>query len=444
MNVCPQCGRENAPTARVCEHCQASLDEGAAPTPRLLAGIQGLIPAEPIISTGRLREDEPPEPAVVEPETPVVEDEPEARVEKEDRESEPTVELETPAEEETEQVEQIPPSEPESPVQGRHPVWIPVFEAAPEPEKIVAEMAAEDEHAKSFPIVLARPTAIVLPRQDSEPSWLLGIIALVLVSTILLGYFFSPDESARAPRRPAVESTYTTIELLPNQPRVLLAWDYEPTTQGEMQLLAQPIIRHLRLKRARIANVSLRPTGPAVAADAIALADSQLPLGAQVAQPPAVQLGFIPGDAAALRAISQSPAEAANLPEFRAQELGMDAGETLEAFDLIIEFSAETAASREWIEQIASRQNTPMIIAASGAVAPTLRPYEQTGQIAALLSGYPDALAYEQLMGLDGPASAQQSAQTWLSLLFVGLVIALTVRSIRARPLSTNSERNEL
>ena len=444
MIVCPQCGRENAANALVCEHCHAPLDMGSAPAPRLLAQIQGLIPAEPIISTGRLREDEPEDGAEAlhqaqeEPPAtslPVVK----VRVEEEDREPAPAVEPETPAEAEIEQAEPAPRIEPERSARGRHPVWIPAFEVEPEPEKGVTEMAAEDEHVESFPIVLARPAPLAIRRRP-EPTWLLGAIAVALVAAILLATLFSPDESAPAPRRPAVEAAYTTIELLPNRPRVLLAWDYDPTTQGEMQLLAQPLVRHLRLKRARIANVSLRPLGPAVAADAIALADAQLPPGAQAAQPPAVQLGFIPGDAAALRAISQSPAETANLSEYRTQELGMAADETLEAFDLIIEFSAETATSREWIEQIASRQNTPMIIAASGAVAPTLRPYEQTGQIAALLSGYPDALAYEQLMGQKGPASAQQSAQTWLSLLFAGLVIVLVVRAIRDWPLSTNSD----
>ena len=128
---------------------------------------------------------------------------------------------------------------------------------------------------------------------------------------------------------------------------------------------------------------------------------------------------------------------------YSAQDGGLDADETLEAFDLIIEFSAETAASREWIEQIASRQDTPMIIAASGAVAPTLRPYEQTGQIAALLSGYPDALAYEQILGQDGPASKQQSAQTWLSLLLVGLVIVLIIRSSESPRIDCSPRRGD-
>ena len=37
------------------------LDANGVPAPRLLAQIQGLIPAEPIISSGQLRGDEPPE-----------------------------------------------------------------------------------------------------------------------------------------------------------------------------------------------------------------------------------------------------------------------------------------------------------------------------------------------------------------------------------------------
>lgn len=427
MSACPQCGRENAASASICEGCHAALDSGSAPAPRLLAQIQGLIPAEPIISTGRLREDEPPSSTEATATSPLVaESAREVRPEEpEDREPAPVVEQELAAEE-------------EQPERGRHPVWIPAFEAEPEPEAVeevvaateVAEPAAEADDDRSYPIVLAKPAPLAL-RREVRSSRLLWIIALVLVATILLASLATPDKSAPAPRRPAVESTYTYIELLPNRPRVLLAWDFEPTTQGEMGLLAQPIVRHLRLKRARIVNVSLRPTGPAVAADVIALVDEELPLGAAAAQPPTLEIGFIPGDAAALRALSQNPADTANLPEYSARDGGLDADETLEAFDLIIEFSAETAASREWIEQIASRQDTPVIIAASGAVAPTLRPYEQTGQIVALLSGYPDALAYEQILGQDGPAAKQQSAQTWLSLLLIGLVIVLIIRSAR-------------
>ncbi len=356
-------------------------------------------------------------------------DEPEAR------EPAPAIEPEISAKTATEQIEQIPSSAEGQPERGRHPVWIPAFEDEPAPDIEVGEPVLAEETITSpitsFPLVLYKPAPLALRRRP-ENVRLLVMITLALVGAILIASLFSPDQSAPAPRRPAVESTFTYIELLPNRSRVLLAWDYEPTTQGEMRLLAQPIIRHLRLKRARIVNVSLRPLGPAVAAETIAYVDSQLPLGAAAAQPPTVEFGFIPGDAAALRAISQAPTDTANLSEFSAQAGGLDANETLEAFDLIIEFSAETAASREWIEQIAARQDTPMIIAASGAVAPTLRPYEQTGQIAALLSGYPDALAYEQILGQDdGSASAQQSAQTWLSLLFVGLVIFLIVRSVR-------------
>jgi hypothetical protein len=114
--------------------------------------------------------------------------------------------------------------------------------------------------------------------------------------------------------------------------------------------------------------------------------------------------------------------------------LALAGDEPITAFDLIIEFSAETAASRQWVEQIAARQPVPLIVAASGAVAPALEPYAQTGQIVALLSGYPDALAYEALLGIPGTATGRQMAQNAVHLLVVAVVIAALIRSLRRRP----------
>ena len=106
MNACPQCGSENAASASICEHCQAPLDADGVSSPRLLAGIQGLIPAEPIISTGRLREDEPEGGAEV-------------------------ASTGMSMTEAAERADSISQPEEEQPQRGRHPVWIPAFEAEP-------------------------------------------------------------------------------------------------------------------------------------------------------------------------------------------------------------------------------------------------------------------------------------------------------------------------
>lgn len=257
------------------------------------------------------------------------------------------------------------------------------------------------------------------------PFWLAAAIFLA----ILIGLLLPARPPSPAPLRPGVEVAFNLIDLLPPGGRVLLAWDYEPTTQGEMQLLAQPILQHLQQRQTLVADVSLRPLGPAVATDARRLASSLRPPGLAAQGLPPVNLGFIPGNAAALQALGIAPSRAASLPEDSLAAMDMD--DDLAAFDLIIEFSAESSTSQQWVEQIIARQPALLIVAASGAVAPVLEPYVQSGQITALLAGYPDALAYESLLGQDGPAAWQQTAQTLAHLLVIALSLLATMRSSR-------------
>ncbi|RME85122.1 MAG: zinc ribbon domain-containing protein [Caldilineae bacterium] len=287
--------------------------------------------------------------------------------------------------------------------------------AAPLPPK--EETVAGEESAGS-----------ITPTRTSQASALLVSVGAILILSAVLGRLLPPLSQQGIPRRPAVDAAYRLIDTLPQGAAVLIAWDYEPTTQGEMQLLAQPILQHLRLKQARLAHVSLRPTGPAVAASAGTMA-AALDISA-LAQPPAVQLGFVPGDAAAVRALALSPAQTTTLDPQSVRTLGLEEEDSLQPFALLIQFSAETAATQEWVEQVASRQTTPFIVAASGAVAPVLRPYEQTGQIDALLSSYADALAYEERLGRPGPASRQENAQSMVHLFFILIVLIALFRSL--------------
>ncbi len=270
------------------------------------------------------------------------------------------------------------------------------------------------------------PPPAPVPAPRPPPRWRAALLFLA----ILAGFLLPPLPAGSPPRRPGVETAFHLIDILPPGARVLLAWDYEPTTQGEMQLLAQPILQHLQQRQTLVADVSLRPLGPGMAAGARQLAASLRPPGVVAEALPPVDLGFIPGNAAALQALSLAPAGAASLPEDSLSALDMD--DDLSGFDLIIEFSAESSASQQWIEQIAARQPTLFIVAASGAIAPILEPYAQSGQVTALLAGYPDALAYESLLGQDGPATALQMAQTTAHLFLIILLLLTLVRLLRS------------
>ncbi|NOZ71653.1 MAG: hypothetical protein GXP38_07030, partial [Chloroflexi bacterium] len=258
------------------------------------------------------------------------------------------------------------------------------------------------------------------PPPPSSPPLARWLIALFMVAFIVIGLFLGDDSTNIAPRRPSVTTAYQIIEDLPPQPRVLIAWDYEPTTQGEMQLLAQPLLLHLQRRQAHLASVSLRPTGPAVAVEALRAAG---------AEDIAYNLGFLPGEASALRTLSIAPFALASQSPTQIAAQGWEPEADIAQFDLIIELSAETATTRAWVEQVATRSDTPLLVAASAAVAPALRPYEQSGQIKALLSGYTDALAYEQWLGESSAARDQRLAQTLARLFFLVIIILAFIPS---------------
>lgn len=351
MIGCRFCGAENPDDAVACAACGRPL---AVPPPQLLAQIQGVLPAEPVITTGRL----PP---------------------------------------------------------GDEAVW----------QDLVAAIAAP-----SAPPAAATPGPAPSPAATPETRPIgpgLLMMLLILLAAVLAGLGVRMPSPQVSPR-PDVVAAYHLIAALPPTARVLLAWDYDPTTQGEMRLLARPLLQHLQSRRVILANVSLRPFGPAMAAAALAELETAVPF----AQPP-VDLGFLPGEAAALQALALAPAGAAALSAADRDRLALAADEPIAAFDLVIEFSAEMAASRQWVEQVAARQSVPLIVAASGAVAPALEPYAQTGQVFALLSGYPDALAYEALLGIPGPATDRQVAQSLVLLFVMGLVVVALIRSFRTR-----------
>lgn len=377
--ICPHCGKENPDGAESCQHCGEPLPPAGRP-PRLLSQIQGLIPAEPVITTGRLHASE----------------------------------------------RYVPPA--------LAPASQPAAAASHAPEIAVAAIAASEavkpKKAKPRPAAAKPPPPPPVLKSSSRRRRALGVIAGVFFTLILLGSVWNLLAPAGAPLRPAVKDAYAFIEILPRNAQVLLAWDYDPATQGELQLLAQPILQHLHRKGVRTVYMSLHPFGPNVAADALAFSNKWQPPGMASAGPPPVQFGFIPGESAALRSLALSPILASNQPVMSAMATGMRPGDSIETFNLVIEFSADLASSQQWVEQIAVRSQTPLIVAASGAVAPALRPYEQTRQIRVLLSGYPDALAYESLMGQSGPAFAQATAQA-LSLLFLlGIIFLAAFRSL--------------
>lgn len=242
-------------------------------------------------------------------------------------------------------------------------------------------------------------------RLGRPPRLLWLILLLVLLLVLLLQPLFQPDVPIPAASEYA-QQAWQTLNALPANAIVLVAWDFDPTTQGEMRLLADALVGHLLLRDAQLVTLSLLPAGPPLAQAQINQLIGRYPSLTGV-RPPPLNLGYLPGGDIALRAFSQDPLKA--LPpsgpaaalqrrwQALAPRVAGPAFRNLAGVDLLLVLTAEADDGRAWIEQVSSRTGVPTVIGTSAAAGPGLVPYAAAGQLAGLVEGYDGALAYQAL-----------------------------------------------
>jgi hypothetical protein len=225
---------------------------------------------------------------------------------------------------------------------------------------------------------------------------------------------------------------HETIESLDSSSAVLVAFDYDPTTSGEMDLVARAVVGHLMDRGAHLVAVSLLPAGAATAQDVLdSLAQERERYRDGYGQSYA-NLGFAPGQAAAVRLLAQSLEAAAPSDFFGSplSQVGITQGlYGVRSFDLIVEVAAAPDSMRWWIEQAGVPLGIPIGAGVSAAVAPWARPYFETDPklLVGLLGGESDAAMYDALLHgqerLSGPVAVRLDSQLAGHALLFGLIL---------------------
>jgi hypothetical protein len=191
------------------------------------------------------------------------------------------------------------------------------------------------------------------------------------------------------------------IEAIPMGSPVLVVFDYEPATMGEMEATAASAIDHLLLLRhPNLALVSTSPTGPALAERFMStvVGGRGYQRGSQYAN-----LGFLPGGLAGLRDFAQNPTGTISLDaeSSRIWDSGVLRGVTrLSDFTSIIVLTDSQEAGRAWIEQTTGwRGSGSLIVICSAQAGPLLLPYVDSGQMNGLVAGMNGAVGVEQANG---------------------------------------------
>jgi hypothetical protein len=225
---------------------------------------------------------------------------------------------------------------------------------------------------------------------------------------------------------------YEAIGSLDSGSAALVAFDYDPATSGEMDILARAIVGHLMDRRTRIVAVSLLPAGAATAQDLLDDLARECEGYRDGYGQSYANLGFVAGQAAAVRLLAQSLETAAPSDFYGTSLSQLDISEGLygaHSFDLIVELAATPDSMRWWIEQAGAPLGVPVGAGVSASIAPWVRPYFETEPklLVGLLGGESDAAMYDAyLQGQDhvtGPFSTRLDSQLAGHLLLVCLIL---------------------
>jgi len=286
--------------------------------------------------------------------------------------------------------------------------------------------------------------AEVEPMQGGWRSRLLpdGLIYLIVLAVLLTVLILKPPfGEVPAPAASGVLEFYNAVEAAPAGKPVLVVYDWDASRSGEMSVLAQVVMHHIMERKLPFATVSTVPQGPGFAQQ---ITDDMMTApGANYGYTYGREylvLGYLPGSEAGLRSLVTDfkgtlPLDYVNSRRLDSYSLVQGGSVSkLEDFGLIVDIASSEAELRNWIEQVASRTNVPVVAAVSQGLEPFARPYLGVpgAKLSAVISGVAGANQYMRQLELAGKGGGALNATADLNTrlnaqsvaaLLVGLVI---------------------
>jgi hypothetical protein len=308
----------------------------------------------------------------------------------------------------------------------------PALESLPERAAAVPSAptsAAAIARAELLQELLGRPAAVEEPARRVDRQRAGWIIQRLAVGVLLLLAILAPMvvrvSFFGSPSAPAAQRLFDVVERATAQEAtVLVAFEYGPAEADEMDQVAKPILDHLLQRGARLAIVSTRPEGPAVADELLA----ELIPDEQVSAARVVRLGYQPGQAAGVQALLAGLGD-------RAQAL--EGVRTAADLTMVLVLAAQPSDLRTWVEQSSlGYAAVPRGAGISARAEPLAAPYAdpRADQLDGMVAGLTGAAVYEASLGSGGRAdlydfylnSLGAAQLAVVGLMFVGALIFLT------------------
>ena len=258
----------------------------------------------------------------------------------------------------------------------------------------------------------------ILKIGDMDRRWIFIIIALV----VLLPLFFPIG----LPIRPtdSTQTAYDAMDDLEYGSKVLVSFEYGPSTKPEIHPMTYAVLRHLFKNGHKVYITCLWPDGQFMAEEAIEEISEQefnLTYGKDY-----VLLGFRPGNEAVVKGIVSNIRKlySTDARGTLTDKIPMMEGiNQLADFDFIFTASAGYPGTVEWVQYGADPTGVPMSTGVTSIQVNEVMPYVQSGQVKGILAGMPGAAEYEKLVGVPGIGTSGMDAQSIAHLVIVLFII---------------------
>jgi hypothetical protein len=254
------------------------------------------------------------------------------------------------------------------------------------------------------------------------------VIFLIIGLVVLLPLIFPLGLPVKATK--TTIDVYNAVEAIPDGEKVLVSFEYGPSTKPEIHPMAFAILRHLFDKGHPVIIMCLWPDGLFMAQEVIhqvAELEYDLKYGVDY-----VNLGYRPGNEAIIKGITRG-FESVYTIDTQGMPLStipiMQDVETVGDVSFIFSLSAGYPGSVEWVQYAADPLQIPFSSGTTSIQVNEVLPYVQAGQMQGIIAGMPAAAEYEGLIiqhghfDMPGDATRFMDAQSIAHLVIVLFII---------------------
>jgi hypothetical protein len=225
--------------------------------------------------------------------------------------------------------------------------------------------------------------------------------------------------------KPLNDALYT-VQHIPDNSRVLVVMDYQPSRAAELEAAALPVFDQMDLlHHPGLYFVSTNEMGSILTERLISLSFTFNSMKSlrdryQEAGQSLINLGYLPGGEMGVRAFVQNPYFV--MPEDVAgSPSGLQENISINQFVAIIVMTDNADTGRSWIEQTQiAKYPFPLVFISSSQAGPMLQPYYDSEQIKGLVNGLYDGAVVE-----DQDANRFATARSYWDAYSVGMWLAM-------------------